>query len=91
MPDEDVTPPLYKDLETSGLFIEVELLRYRWDQTYSTAQYADLTRSYGSTGTMEASAREAMIAEISELVDGEFGGSVTRPLVITLTLGRKRD
>jgi SAM-dependent methyltransferase len=91
LPGEDVTPPLYKDLDASGLFTDVALRRYRWDQTYSTAQYADLTRSYGSTGTMEPGPREAMIAEICELVDRRYGGAVTRPLVVTLTLGRKRD
>jgi hypothetical protein len=38
---------------------------------------------------MEPEPREAMIADLCEVIDKEFGGSMTRPLVITLTLGRK--
>jgi hypothetical protein len=37
---------------------------------------------------MAAGDREALIAEISQCIDHEFGGRVTRPLVITLTLAR---
>jgi len=88
-PGEDVTPAIYDELLASELFVGVELRRYRWDQTYSTAQYADLTRSFGGTQAMDHGAAEAMVAEISDLVDRGFGGSVTRPLVMTLVLGRK--
>ncbi|MEX2159308.1 MAG: class I SAM-dependent methyltransferase [Dehalococcoidia bacterium] len=90
-PSDDVTPAIYDELLASELFAGVELRRYRWDQTYSTAQYADLTRSFGGTQAMEHDAAESMVAEICDLVDREFGGSVTRPLVMTLTLGRKRS
>ena len=88
-PGEDVTPAIYDELLASGLFAGVTLRRYRWDQTYSTAQYADLTRSFGGTQAMEHHAAESLIAEVCDLVDREYGGSVTRPLVMTLTLGRK--
>jgi len=89
-PGEDVTPRLYEELRVCGIFADVTLRRYRWDQTYSTAQYADLTRSFGGTQAMEPAAAEAMVAEISDLVEREYGGSVTRPLVMTLSLARKR-
>ena len=89
VPGEDVTPALYRELLANGLFADVELKRYRWDQTYSTEQYADLTRSFGGTQAMDRDAAEAMVADICDLVDREYGGSITRPLVMTLTLGRK--
>jgi hypothetical protein len=31
---------------------------------------------------------EALIADVTGLIDDEFGGQVTRPLVITLTMAR---
>jgi hypothetical protein len=89
LPGENVTPAEHGELLASGLFGDVTLRRYRWDQTYPTAQYADLVRSYANTQAMEHEAAEAMVAEVCDLVDREYGGSVTRPLVMTLTLGRK--
>lgn len=89
VPSQDVTPPEYEELSASGLFADLALKRYRWDQTYSTSEYADLVRSYSNTQTMEPGSREALIADLCEVIEGEYGGSVTRPLVVTLTLGRK--
>jgi SAM-dependent methyltransferase len=89
IPNQNVTPLEYEELSASGLFEDVALHRYRWDQTYSTSEYADLVRSYSNTQTMEPGPREALIADLCEVIEREYGGSVTRPLVVTLTLGRK--
>jgi hypothetical protein len=89
LPGEDVVPEEFRDMESCGLFDDVTLHRYRWDQTYVTADYADLMRSYSGMQVMADDAREALIAEICAIADAEYGGSVTRPLVMTLTLGRK--
>ena len=90
LPGPDVTPPEFPDVQASRLFAEPELHRYRWDQTYTSRQYADLVRSYSGTQAMEPAAQDALIADLCAVIDAEFGGSVTRPLVITLTLARKR-
>ena len=90
LPGEDVVPQEYVEIEASDLFGELRLHRYRWDQRYITQQYGDLMRSYSSTQAMEPSAQEALIGEVCALIDREFGASITRPLVITLTLGRRR-
>jgi hypothetical protein len=87
---EDLVPPEHEELRASGLFDDVTLHRYRWDQTYTSEQYADLLRSYSGSQAMEPERREAMIADLCEVIDKEYGGSLTRPLVITLTLGRRR-
>ena len=91
LPGEDVTPQEYIEIEASDLFGEVRLHRYRWDQHYTSQQYADLMRSYSSTQAMAPSAQEALIGDVCALIDSEFGASITRPLVITLTLGRRRE
>ncbi len=83
---EDVVPEEFDELDGSRLFGTPQLHRYRWDQTYATADYADLMRTYSNMQMMPETDRESLIAELSELIDREFGGSVTRPLVITLTL-----
>ncbi len=88
LPGEDVVPSEYDEIERSGLFADVTLRRYRWDQTYSTADYADLVRSYANTQMMPESDREGLIGDLCRVIDDEYDGSVTRPLVVTLTLGR---
>jgi hypothetical protein len=77
-------------IEDSGLFEPIGVHRYRWDQTYTTEQYAKLVRTYSNTLAMEEPARAGMISEICQLIDARFGGQVVRPLVVTLTMARKR-
>ncbi len=89
LPGEDVVPQAFEEISASGLFEDIALHRYRWDQRYSASVYADLVRSYGNTQTMEPGPREALIADLCEIIDTEYGGTVVRPLVITLTLGRR--
>jgi len=51
--EDELAPPEYDDLVASGLFDEVALHRYRWDQCYTSSEYADLMRSYSGTQAME--------------------------------------
>lgn len=88
-PGRQVVPPEFGELQASGSFQWVKLFRYPWDQTYPTAVYADLVRSYSNSQEMQPAAMEALIADLSALIDSEFGGQVTRPLVATLTLARR--
>jgi hypothetical protein len=83
---DHATNRLLPELEASPLYAETLLFRYRWDQTYETSDYADLLRSFSTSQAMAGTEREALITEISQCVDHEFGGRVTRPLVITLAL-----
>ena len=89
LPGEDVTPAEYVELEATDLFDYVKLRRYRWDQHYTSQEYGDLMRSYSDTQAMAPPDQEALIGDVCALIDAEFGGSITRPLVITLTLGRR--
>jgi SAM-dependent methyltransferase len=66
----------------------VECFRYRWDQTYDTAGYADLMRSYSVSQAMPEREREALIADMSTFIDEDFKGQVTRPLVVTMMMAR---
>lgn len=69
-------------------YVDVELRCYDWDQHYTTEQYRRLMLSYSTTQLMDEPARSALLDEIAALVDSDFGGRVTRPLVITLTTAR---
>jgi SAM-dependent methyltransferase len=82
-------PPAYKEIQASALFDSPILHRYRWDQTYARPDYQDLMRSYSNMRAMPTEEREGLIGELGELIDAEYGGFVTRPLEMTLTMARK--
>lgn len=90
LPGEDVTPPEVGELLADDAFESVELFRYRWDQRYTTQEYADLVRSYSGTQQLSTEQREQFIEDLSSFIDDQFEGNVVRPLVLTLLLARKR-
>lgn len=84
----EVTSACLVELADSPRYDTPQLFRYRWDQTYTTDGYADLMRSYSVSQAMPPTEREELISAIAECAAHEFGGQVTRPLVVTLTLAR---
>ena len=88
--EEDAVPNDYEEFRSSSLLDDVIVRRYRWDQTYTSAEYEQLVRSYSDTQTMDPKARESLLADLTDVINGEFGGKIVRPLVIGLTLGRRR-
>ena len=92
LPSEALAVPSdYEEFRSSGLLDDVMVRRYRWDQTYTTEAYEQFVRSYSDTRAMGTAAREGLIADLRDVIEREFGGSVVRPLVIGLTLGRRRE
>ena len=81
-------PPALDELRSSPLFGAPVLHRHRWDQAYSRPDYQDLMRSYSNMRAMPLEAREALIAELGALIDNGYGGSVTRPLEMVLSMAR---
>jgi SAM-dependent methyltransferase len=86
-PDE-ATCFLMTALEQSSLYDTPVLYRCRWDQTYETTSYVDLLRSFSATYQMARADREAFLVDVAALIDDEFDGYVTRPLVITMALAQ---
>lgn len=84
----NVVPSIFTELAASSQYDEVRLFRYPWDQHYTARSYADLLRSYSDSQAMPAEEREGLIRELCAVIDQEYGGSITRPLVITLTLAQ---
>ena len=82
---EDVDPALRSVLAADARFAEVAVHRYDWNQTYSAAAYRELMLSYSPTQMMDEADRRGLLDEMEAFVHSDFGGTVTRPLVVTLT------
>lgn len=92
-PSEDpdtVTPGIYERMTSDPSCVDVRLDRCRWDQTYDASSYRALLNTYSGTLAMTEPSRSAMVGELVQLVEG-MGGTVTRPLVITLATCRFVD
>lgn len=82
-----VDPPIRAVLETDARFDDVRVSRYNWDQTYGAAEYRKLMLSYSSTQMMDPARRAGLLDDIETFIHTDFGGRITRPLVVTLTTG----
>ena len=80
-----VDPAIRAVLDADRRFDSVAVRRYDWNQTYSAADYRNLMLSNSGTQMMEESDRVGLLDEMESLIRNEFGGVVTRPLVVTLT------
>ncbi len=82
-----VEPPVRAVIEADSRFHSVTVLQYDWDQTYTAPQYRTLMLSYSSTQLMDEQDRIALLDEVERFIATDFGGRITRPLVVTLTTG----
>jgi SAM-dependent methyltransferase len=84
----EVTGFMFEALEKSPLYEIPQRFLYPWDQTNDAETFGDLLRSYSSNQAMPEAQRESFVGEMVRLVNDEFGGRVTRPIVIALTLAQ---
>lgn len=80
-----VDPAIRALLEADRRFGPTAVRRYDWNQTYTASDYRKLMLSYSSTQMMEEPRRLGLLDDMEAFIRTEFGGRVTRPLVVTLT------
>jgi SAM-dependent methyltransferase len=82
-----VDPNIRSVIEADGRFDDVGVRRYDWDQTYSASDYRKLMLSYSGTQMMDEADRLGLLDDMESFIERDFGGRITRPLVVTLTTG----
>jgi len=87
---ENVDPKIRAQLNADRRFDRVDVRKYDWDQTYSASDYRNLMLSYSGTQMMEEPARVGLLDDMEGFIRNDFGGVVTRPLVVTLTTATLR-
>ena len=83
-----VDPKIRSVLDADRRFDSVAVRRYDWDQTYSGTDYRNLMLSYSGTQMMEEPDRLGLLDDVESLIRSDFGGVITRPLVVTLTTAK---
>ncbi len=87
---QNVDPKIRAQLNADRRFDRVDVRKYDWDQTYSASDYRNLMLSYSGTQMMDEPARIGLLDDIEGFIRNDFGGVVTRPLVVTLTTATVR-
>lgn len=91
VPDRDqVDPAIRQVLDADNRFGATAVHRYDWNQSYSASQYRQLMLSYSVTQLMDELPRAALLDDMELFIRDEFGASITRPLVVTLTTAELR-
>jgi len=94
----DSAPPLPEtigdlagEIRSSGLFLDVRVRRYLWEQTYSADEYLSLLDTYSGHRAMEPHLRERLYRGIARRIEARPGGQVTKHYLFILHVAQRRD
>jgi hypothetical protein len=76
------------EVARSGRFGPVVFRRYAWDLTYTTAEYLAVLRTYSGHRALPPQAGEGLLECIAALIDGRYGGRVTKRYLTELRVSR---
>lgn len=79
-----------REVARSGRFAPTVFRRYEQDLTYTTPEYLDVLRTYSGHRALPEAARHGLLASIADLIDGGYGGRVTKRYLIELGVSRRR-
>jgi SAM-dependent methyltransferase len=76
-----------EELERSGRFASVEVRRYRWEHSYTRAEWVGLVGTHSDHLRLDAGRRSALLAAVGVAIDG-LGGTIATHYGTYLVLGR---
>jgi SAM-dependent methyltransferase len=87
----DELPADTSEIESSGRFEPPIVRRYEWEQTYSTADYLDVLRTYSDQRARPPEAGARLLDCIAGLIDLRYGGSIRKRYMNELQVARLRS
>ncbi|WP_155060009.1 class I SAM-dependent methyltransferase [Streptomyces blattellae] len=78
------------ELQRSARFETVEETRHLRDITYSADQYIDVLLTYSGHRALHDTARQGLLTCIRELIESQYGGSVTKSYLHELFIAARR-
>ncbi|KOV67518.1 class I SAM-dependent methyltransferase [Streptomyces sp. MMG1121] len=79
-----------EEVARGGRFGPTVLRRYEQDLTYTTSDYLDVLRTYSGHRALAEAARNGLLGCVAGLIDGRYGGRVTKRCLIELAVSRRR-
>ncbi|MBP2586891.1 SAM-dependent methyltransferase [Streptomyces sp. PvR006] len=79
-----------REVARSGAFGPTAFRRYEQDLAYTTAEYLELLRTYSGHRALPEAARDGLPACVAGLIDGRYGGRVTKRYLLELAVSHRR-
>jgi SAM-dependent methyltransferase len=79
-----------EEVARSGRFGPTVFRRYEQDLTYTTSEYLELLRTYSGHRALPDAVRNGLLGSIAGLIDGRYGGRVTKRYLIELAVSHRR-
>ncbi|MDH2429714.1 class I SAM-dependent methyltransferase [Sphaerisporangium sp. TRM90804] len=77
------------EVDESGRFSPAAFRRYELDVEYSTDSYLDVLRTYSGHRALESGARTSLLNCIAALIDGRYGGTITKRYMFELRVAHR--
>lgn len=77
------------DMESSGFFTEVTVLRERWKRRYSREEYCALLGTYSDHHRLGAARLGHLLQGIGRIIDEEYGGAVLKSYEAVAYIGKR--
>jgi SAM-dependent methyltransferase len=87
---DDVPTTVKEEIEQTGLFGEVTIRRYRWDQEYDAERYIKVLNTYSGHRDLPDDKREQLFHDIAALIDTGYGGRITKGYLTQLYVARRK-
>ena len=79
----------FSELRQSALFIDLVRHLSSFEVSYSASEFLLLIDTYASHRHLDADRRRRLHARLTEVIDTDLGGRVTKPYETVLVLGRR--
>jgi trans-aconitate methyltransferase len=86
---DQIPLPEPKEWIASGLFSGLVTRVYRWEGTYTSAEYVQMLNTHSDHRVLPEAERTALFESISRLIDNEFNGRITHEQATMLHMARK--
>jgi SAM-dependent methyltransferase len=85
----DAIPKDSSELDTSGLFIDVEFHRYEWNAPYTADEYRNLLLTYSGHRDLDPDRQSNLLECITTLIRTRHGGAIEKRYMTELLLARR--
>jgi len=86
---EDVVGTEKEEIEQSGLFGDVAVRKYIWEQVYDATSYIDVLNTYSGHRSLPPEQRQCLFDSIAELIDTQYGGRIVKGYLTLLCCARR--
>jgi SAM-dependent methyltransferase len=86
-----VSTPVKDEIDRSGFFGDVTVLKYYWNAEYTSKAYIELLNTYSDHLNLPKKARTRLYDGIEGLIESEYGGHVIKEYLSILYLAHRKQ